>query len=52
VALRETDLGVVNSRPGFVECLAVFPGTVRVKILVVRPVNRCRDVGKHSQYKG
>jgi hypothetical protein len=30
----------------------MFSEAVRVKILAVRPVNRCQDVGKHSQLKG
>jgi hypothetical protein len=32
--------------------LGMFPGAVRVRILAVRPVNRCQDVGKHGQLKG
>jgi hypothetical protein len=32
--------------------LGMFPGANRVKILAVRPVNRCQDVGKHGQHKG
>jgi len=45
-------VGSVNLCPSVERtCLGMFPGTVRVKILVVRPVNRCQDVGKRSQYK-